>query len=304
MASNGGIYFILLFIFILLISLSFHELGHFLFAKMFKVRVLEFSIGVGPRIFSIRKNNTQYSFRALLLGAYVQMDSVKLKEAYKELVEETKKEEWFREEVTKLPWSQYISLMFKGEEKGYYWKHYFSYRSYKRELSKITLKRDNLITLEDASNWKKILIALAGVFFNLILCGIFMIIALYALGWNNVSTVFDQAGEFYKSVWYTFIWTKLPGFEGGGTGVEVIVDAQWFIDNFVNLMIVMNFSFILLNILPIPPLDGFRVLTITFNSIFKKDIPEKVEVVIQLIGLLLTVYISISSVIQSLWWYS
>ncbi len=89
MASSGGIYFILLFIFILLISLSFHELGHFLFAKMFKVRILEFSVGVGPRLFSVRKNNTQYSYRALLLGAYVQMDSIKLKEAYKELVEET-----------------------------------------------------------------------------------------------------------------------------------------------------------------------------------------------------------------------
>ena len=46
----------------------FHELGHFLAAKFFKVGVLEFSIGMGPRILSGVFHNTRYSIKLLPLG--------------------------------------------------------------------------------------------------------------------------------------------------------------------------------------------------------------------------------------------
>lgn len=46
----------------------FHELGHFLAAKFFGVGVLEFSIGMGPRIFSCVIHNTRYSIKLLPLG--------------------------------------------------------------------------------------------------------------------------------------------------------------------------------------------------------------------------------------------
>ena len=46
----------------------FHELGHFLAAKFFKVGVLEFSIGMGPRILSGVFRNTRYSLKLLPLG--------------------------------------------------------------------------------------------------------------------------------------------------------------------------------------------------------------------------------------------
>ena len=46
----------------------FHELGHFLAAKFFKVGVLEFSIGMGPRILSGVFHNTRYSLKLLPLG--------------------------------------------------------------------------------------------------------------------------------------------------------------------------------------------------------------------------------------------
>ena len=46
----------------------FHELGHFLAAKLCHVGVLEFSIGMGPRIFSCVIGNTRYSLKLLPLG--------------------------------------------------------------------------------------------------------------------------------------------------------------------------------------------------------------------------------------------
>lgn len=52
-----------------------HELGHFLCARAFGVTINEFSIGMGPKIFSrvSDKSGTKYSLRALPIGGYVSM---------------------------------------------------------------------------------------------------------------------------------------------------------------------------------------------------------------------------------------
>lgn len=50
-----------------------HELGHFIFAKRAGILVREFSLGLGPKLFSIKKGETQYSLRILPFGAYVRM---------------------------------------------------------------------------------------------------------------------------------------------------------------------------------------------------------------------------------------
>ena len=46
-----------------------HEFGHFIMAKLTGVKVLEFSIGMGPRGFSTMKGDTLYSVRLYLLVA-------------------------------------------------------------------------------------------------------------------------------------------------------------------------------------------------------------------------------------------
>lgn len=55
------------------IIIFIHELGHFLFAKLSGVKVHEFAIGMGPKIFSI-KRDTEYSLRLLPLGGFVSME--------------------------------------------------------------------------------------------------------------------------------------------------------------------------------------------------------------------------------------
>ena len=52
----------------------FHEFGHFLFAKLSHITVLEFSLGMGPRLFSFEKGGTQYSLKLLLLGGSCLME--------------------------------------------------------------------------------------------------------------------------------------------------------------------------------------------------------------------------------------
>ena len=52
----------------------FHELGHFLLAKAGKIRVNEFSIGMGPKLFSFQKGETAYSLRLFPIGGFCAME--------------------------------------------------------------------------------------------------------------------------------------------------------------------------------------------------------------------------------------
>ena len=52
-----------------------HELGHFLTARLFHVKIYEFAIGMGPKLISwkSKKNDTAYSLRILPIGGFVSM---------------------------------------------------------------------------------------------------------------------------------------------------------------------------------------------------------------------------------------
>lgn len=55
-----------------------HELGHFLTAKLFKMPVSEFSIGMGPQVFSVETKKTAYSFRGIPIGGYVNIEGMEI----------------------------------------------------------------------------------------------------------------------------------------------------------------------------------------------------------------------------------
>lgn len=64
----------LLYFIILVSSLIFvHELGHFMFAKLFGVKVMTFSLGFGPKLVRLRGRETEYCLGVLLFGGYVKM---------------------------------------------------------------------------------------------------------------------------------------------------------------------------------------------------------------------------------------
>ena len=64
---------IIAFILVLGFLIFAHESGHFIVAKLFKVRVLVFSFGFGKRLFGFRKGDTDYRVSILPLGGYVRM---------------------------------------------------------------------------------------------------------------------------------------------------------------------------------------------------------------------------------------
>jgi regulator of sigma E protease len=61
------------FFIILVILVVVHELGHFLTAKWFGVKVLEFGIGYPPKLFGKKIGDTEYTFNVLPLGGFVRL---------------------------------------------------------------------------------------------------------------------------------------------------------------------------------------------------------------------------------------
>ena len=61
------------FILVLGFLIFAHEAGHFLFAKLFRVRVLVFSFGFGKRLFGFHYRGTDYRVSLIPLGGYVRM---------------------------------------------------------------------------------------------------------------------------------------------------------------------------------------------------------------------------------------
>ncbi|MET7606289.1 M50 family metallopeptidase [Streptomyces avermitilis] len=57
----------------LLVSIAWHELGHLSTAKLFGIRVPQYMVGFGPTIWSRKKGETEYGFKAVPLGGYIRM---------------------------------------------------------------------------------------------------------------------------------------------------------------------------------------------------------------------------------------
>src|SRR5438067_4550356 len=70
---QSGIIGLLAFIFILGAAVILHEFGHFVVAKLFKIRVEAFSVGFGPRLFGRKYGATDYRVSLIPLGGYVKL---------------------------------------------------------------------------------------------------------------------------------------------------------------------------------------------------------------------------------------
>ncbi|NLA33489.1 MAG: RIP metalloprotease RseP [Tenericutes bacterium] len=99
------LYFIF-FVLILGITVLIHELGHFIFAKIFNIYVYEFSIGMGPKLFSKKdkKNETSYSLRAIPIGGFVSLAGEEVKNDDKIPSD--------RKLQAKKPWQRFLVMFF------------------------------------------------------------------------------------------------------------------------------------------------------------------------------------------------
>ena len=64
---------VILFLLVLFVLVLVHEWGHFIVAKKTGMRVDEFGIGFPPKLFSVKKGETEYTFNALPIGGFVRI---------------------------------------------------------------------------------------------------------------------------------------------------------------------------------------------------------------------------------------
>jgi regulator of sigma E protease len=69
----GFVQTIVPFLFVLGVLIFVHELGHFLVARWYGVKVLAFSLGFGPKLFKVTRGDTEYCISAIPLGGYVKL---------------------------------------------------------------------------------------------------------------------------------------------------------------------------------------------------------------------------------------
>lgn len=142
----------------------FHELGHFLFAKLFKVYVYEFSLFMGPKLLQKKIGETKYSLRLLPIGGYVSMAGENDSQSTRNKNEEEEEK----------------ALLLNNEEEIKETEDVLT-NNVSVEEKKVVKERDDLPevpyerTLPGIANWKKLLIMFAGPLFNFILCFILMV---------------------------------------------------------------------------------------------------------------------------------
>ena len=102
------------FIALLGVLVTIHEYGHFIFARIFKVHVQRFSIGMGPVIYKrLDKHGTEFAISALPLGGYVSMITNKLIEHEPEVKEQLTEEQIKNTFDSKPKWQRAL-IMFAG----------------------------------------------------------------------------------------------------------------------------------------------------------------------------------------------
>lgn len=225
-------------IFLLGFLIIIHEGGHFLVARLCKVKVNEFAIGFGKTIWQKHGKETKYTLRLIPLGGFCSME---------------------------------------GEDE----------------------ESDDEGSFSKASVWKRIAIVVAGATVNIIFGLLVYFILVSTVGLEFVDSTRDTilnrvyyggkaTGAFILSIIENIKMLFTRGISTdqmvGIVGIsEVVVQTNGII-NYLNLLAVISVSLGVTNLLPIPALDGGKILILFIEVIRRKPIKVETEAKIQLIG--------------------
>lgn len=225
-------------IFLLGFLVIIHEGGHFLVAKLCKVKVKEFAIGFGKIIWQKQGKETKYTLRLIPLGGFCNME---------------------------------------GEEEA----------------------SDAEGSFSKASVWERMAIVFAGATVN-ILFGIlvyFILVSTVLIQFEDPArdTILNRfyygaqyTGTFISSIFESvktlFTGGIVPDQMVGIVGISEVVVQTTGVLNYIYLLAVISVSLGVTNLLPIPALDGGKILILLIEVIRRKPMKVETEAKIQLIG--------------------
>lgn len=210
-----------------------HEGGHFLVAKLCKVKVNEFAIGFGPTIWKKQGKETKYALRLIPLGGFVSME---------------------------------------GEDEA----------------------SDDERSFTKASIPKRLAIVFAGPIVNIIFAIITYLILACIYNFQTTGN-FGEAMNFALNTTGNFLGATFEGlgqlFTGhvgldqmmGPVGISEVVANTSGLFEFINMMAIISLSLGITNLLPIPALDGGKILLLIIEAIRRKPLSQKTEINLQLL---------------------
>ncbi|MBP0962747.1 MAG: site-2 protease family protein [Oscillospiraceae bacterium] len=310
------------------VIIMIHELGHFVAAKLFGVKVNEFSLGMGPALFKFNRGETDYSLRLLPIGGYVSMEGenensgdgrafcnkpawqrfivlvagafmnlvlgfllVIMLVGRMELIGTTTVAGFYPDAVSSQWLQQYDTVV---EINGY------KVSGYSDTVFQMVRDRDCVIDFTVIRNGERV--ALNGVAFETksssdgVSDTIVMDFQFYGQEktfFNSLKYSFDWTVSIAKQVWYS-LGDLLTGSYGMnqlsgpvGTLAAIGEAASKGFDSLFLLVAFITINVGVFNLLPVPALDGGRLLFVLIEMIIRRPIPQKYESIIHATGLVL-----------------
>lgn len=314
-------------ILLFLILIIIHEFGHFISAKLLGVRVNEFAVGFGPKIFSKQGKETKYSFNLIPLGGYCAMEGE----------DETSADD--RAFCNKAAWRRFLIVVMGAvfnlllgliivaiilaPSEAFYTTTIgrfeenavsvnsglqiddtivavdgrriiaindlsYAFTNVKDSKIDITVKRDGKkVELKDVEFASEKVQGMDVLTIDFAVYGQKKTVGSYIT--NTVKT----AASYSVVIWRSLV-DLLSGKYGisqvsGPVGVTVAL-ADMAKQNLASLLPMMAFISInlgIFNLLPIPALDGGRLMFILYEMIFRKPVPQKFESLVHTVGFVL-----------------
>lgn len=331
----------LLAILLFLVLIIIHEFGHFLLAKLNGVKVNEFAVGFGPKLFKWKKGETTYSVNLIPLGGYCAMEG------------EDEASDNDRAFCNKKPWQRFLIVAagaFFNIVLGLILIGISLIPGERFSTTTVAKFADNAVSVESGLQVGDEIIKVDGrkIFTTYDLSYAFTGIpdgtvdltvkrngqkvelndVKFATeeieGINYISVDFfvygkeKTFGSFLEQTvlqtvsYIRVIWFSLIDLIGGKFGISAISGpvgvtaaigsvAKQNLFNLIPIMALITINLGVFNLLPIPALDGGRLLFILLEMIFRKKVPEKYEALVHTVGIILLFAFMILITFKDIW---
>ncbi len=337
-----------------------HEFGHYIFARIFKVTINEFSIGMGPRLFSRRskKTNIRYSIAAFPIGGYVAMAGEEREEGDTDSIflnseddpnRFDKKPAWQRliitlagalvniiagflamiivVAVTQRPSLEIGAYLTKEEEVQYgitvtsdKWldegdvivgvngKNVYLYETFRYEVMRCGYQPIDVTVIRNGERQ-----TIEDVSFPITVSEGQNFGTLDFRVYEKEKTFFGVFADSWGNLWLNvrMVWESLFDLitgrysfaaVSGPVGISAALGeaASYGFISLLNLVAMISINLGVMNLLPIPALDGGRMITLFIEMITRKKLPPKVENTINAVGLMLLLGLSVIVLIKDM----
>lgn len=337
--SNVWPYLIAILLFLVLIII--HEFGHFIAAKLLRVRVNEFAVGFGPKLFSKKLGETNYAFNLIPLGGYCAMEGedeessdrrafcnkkpgarflivvmgavfnlllgliiVAIILAPQKAFTSTTIAEFNPNAVSQTTGLQIDDKIINVDGRKIFTTYDLSYAFTNVKNGKI-----DMVVLRDGEKTHLEDVTFATVEENGMsyLSVDFKVYGIKKTVGSYIKQTVNTAVSYCAVIWRSLI-DMIGGKYGisavsGPVGVTVAIAdvAKTNLLNVLPIMALITINLGLFNLLPIPALDGGRLLFILIEMIFRKPIPPKYETIVHGVGFAILIIFMILIAAKDIW---